>query len=157
MWPAAQSCAYPALLEFPAPAVFAYPPEAVIAEKLEAIVVLGDRNSRIKDFFDLRYLAGLFTFDRPTLGEAVRRTVGRRGTPLPADDPIGLTRAYWDNPSRPAQLRAFARRAGLSVGPDPGAELLPVLRPFLLPVLDDVRHGLTVDGTWPPSGPWVQA
>jgi hypothetical protein len=157
VWPFPQLCAYPALLEFPTPAVFAYPPEAVIAEKLEAIVVLGDRNSRIKDFFDVRYLAGLFTFDRPTLGEAVRRTLGRRSTLLPADDPIGLTRAYWDNPSRPPQVSAFARRSRLTVGADPGTELLAVLRPFLLPILDDVRQGATVPGKWPPGGPWERA
>ena len=157
MWPAAQSCSYPVLLEFPAPDILVYPPEAVIAEKLEAIVVLGERNSRIKDFFDLRYLAGRFAFHRATLGEAVRRTLGRRSTPLPADEPIGLTRACWDNPSRPPQVRAFARRAGLTVGADPGVELLAVLRPFLLPILEDVRRGAAMSGTWPPGGPWEGA
>jgi len=49
VWPAPQPCFYPALLDAPAPDVLAYPREAVVAEKLEAIVVLGDRNSRIKD------------------------------------------------------------------------------------------------------------
>src|ERR1043166_983781 len=53
VWPAPQPFAYPALLDFPEPRVLAYPREAVVAEKVEAIVVLGDGNSRIKDFFDL--------------------------------------------------------------------------------------------------------
>ena len=57
--------------------------EAVVAEKLEAMVVLGDRNSRIKDFFDLHHLASRFQFDRATLAEAVRRTFARRRTPDP--------------------------------------------------------------------------
>lgn len=70
VWPPPRSCTYPTLLDFPPPKVLAYPPEAVIAEKLEALVVLGDRNSRIKDFFDLHDLAGRFTFDRATLAEA---------------------------------------------------------------------------------------
>jgi hypothetical protein len=52
VWPAPQRCVYPVLLDFPAPDVLAYPREAVVAEKFEAMVVLGDRNSRIKDFFD---------------------------------------------------------------------------------------------------------
>lgn len=64
-----------------------YPREAVIAEKLEARVVLGDRNSRIKDFFDLGHLAASFEFDRAILAEAVRRTFARRG----ATDPTGAT------------------------------------------------------------------
>ncbi len=57
VWPLPERCVYPTLLEFPAPTVLAYPREAVVAEKLEALVVLGDRNSRIKDYFDLHHLA----------------------------------------------------------------------------------------------------
>jgi hypothetical protein len=109
VWPAPQLCAYPTLLDFAAPHVLAYPREAVVAEKFEAMVVLGDRNSRIKDFFDLHYLASHFEFDRATLTEAVRRTFARRRTPVPAESPIGLTAAYWENPSRPAQDGGSAR------------------------------------------------
>jgi len=154
VWPPPQPCAYPTLLDFPSPTVLAYPPEAVIAEKLEAIVVLGDRNTRIKDFFDLHHLASRFGFDRATLAEALRRTFARRRTPVPAEEPIGLTRAYWENASRAPQVRAFARRAGLTVGPDPGADILSALRPFLLPILDDLHRAVATPGTWAPGGPW---
>lgn len=154
VWPAPQPCTYPRLLEFSPPTILAYPPEAVVAEKLEAIVVLGDRNSRIKDFFDLHHLASRFEFDRATLTEAIRRTFDRRRTPIPAEEPIGLTPDYWENPSRPAQIIAFARRAGLTVSEQPGAELLAVVGPFLLPVLDDLRCGAARSGAWPAGGPW---
>lgn len=154
VWPAPTPCVYPSLLDFPAPDVLAYPREAVVAEKFEAMVVLGDRNSRIKDFFDLHHLASRFEFDRATLAEAVRRTFARRRTPIPADEPIGLTGAYWDNPSRPAQVRAFARRAGLSVPDAPGQEFTRLLGAFLLPILDDLRCGERREGTWRSGGPW---
>ena len=154
VWPPPQPCTYPALLEFPPPVVLAYPPEAVVAEKLEAVIVHGDRNSRIKDFFDLQHLASRFRFDRPTLADAVRRSFDRRGTPIPPEEPIGLTPAYWENPLRTTQVRAFARRAFLPVAPNPGTDILSTLRPFLLPVLDDLRQGLVKPGIWPPGGPW---
>jgi len=154
VWPAPQSCVYPALLDFPSPRVLAYPREAVVAEKLEAIVVLGDRNSRIKDFFDLYHLANEFAFDRGTLAEAVRRTFARRRTPIPVDDPVGLTPVYWENPSRPAQVRAFARRAGLIDRTAPGDEIAPLLGAFLLPILGDLRSGEAYEGAWRPGGPW---
>ena len=134
--------------------VVAYPREAVVAEKLEAMVVLGDRNSRIKDFFDLHHLASHFEFDRATLAEAIRRTFERRGTPIPAEEPIGLTPAFWANPSRPAQVHAFARRAGLTVAIEPSIEIASTLGGFLLPVLDDLRHGPAREGTWLSGGPW---
>ena len=154
VWPAPRSCAYPALLDFPAPEVLVYPREAVVAEKLEALVVLGDRNSRIKDFFDLHHLASQFEFDRETVAEAARKTFARRRTPIPVEPPIGLTPAYWENPSRPAQVRAFALRAGLAIGGDPAPDLARVLGAFLLPVLEDVQRGTRREGTWPPGGPW---
>lgn len=157
VWPAPQKCTYPTLLDFPAPEILAYPREAVVAEKLEAMVVLGDRNSRIKDFFDLHYLASRFTFDRRTLADAVQRTFGRRRTAIPAEDPIGLTPAYWDNPSRPTQVRAFARRAGLTVPDEHGETFQRTLHAFLAPILSDLRTKRHKSGTWPPGGPWTVA
>ncbi|MBM3451137.1 MAG: nucleotidyl transferase AbiEii/AbiGii toxin family protein [Armatimonadetes bacterium] len=153
VWPAPERCTYPPLLDLPAPDVLAYPREAVIAEKLEAMVVLGDRNSRIKDFFDIHHLATHFEFDRATLAEAVRRTFERRRTPIPADDPIGLTPGYWENPSRPIQVRAFARRTGLAV-PASFTAFAELLGGFLSPVLHDVRAGTLPKGSWKPGGPW---
>lgn len=154
VWPKPRLCSYPTLLNFPTPEVMAYPREAVVAEKLEALIILGDRNSRIKDFFDLHYLASRFTFDRETLVESIRRTFARRATPVPAETPIGLTPDYWTNPSRPAQVRAFARRTGLEPPADPSRELGGLLTSFLLPVLEDLRQGESQKGSWPPGGPW---
>jgi len=154
VWPAPLPCEYPVLLDFPRPHVLAYPREAVVAEKLEALVVFGDRNSRIKDFFDLHYLASHFEFDRETLVEAVRRTFAGRGTAVPVETPIGLTSAFWENPSRPAQVRAFARRAGITVAGDPAAELARVLGAFLGPVLEDFQRTARHAGIWQPGGPW---
>lgn len=154
VWPAPQPCTFPTLLDFPAPELLAYPREAVVAEKLEAMVVLGDRNSRIKDFFDLHHLASRFEFDRATLSEAVRRTFARRRTPVPEVTPIALTREYWENPSRPAQMRAFARRARIPVPENFATECARLLDAFLSPVLDDLRAGKSQRGKWPPGGPW---
>jgi predicted nucleotidyltransferase component of viral defense system len=154
LWPPAQSHIYPNLLDFPPPEVLTYAPESVIAEKLEAIVALGDRNSRIKDYFDLRYLANRFEFEGAILTESIRRTFQRRRTVIPKEDPFGLTAEYWDNPARIPQIRAFTRRANLEVGPDAGKEILGILRPFLLPILENLREGVKTAGTWPPGGPW---
>ena len=65
---------YPTLLGSPAPNIRAYPHEAVVAEKLHAIVVLGERNSRYKDFYDLSVLARQFAFEGARLSSAVTAT-----------------------------------------------------------------------------------
>ncbi|MCC6245089.1 MAG: nucleotidyl transferase AbiEii/AbiGii toxin family protein [Gemmatimonadaceae bacterium] len=154
VWPEPKVRQYPALLDAPAPNVLAYERETVVAEKLEAIVVLGERNSRIKDFFDLHMLATMFAFDRRALGESVLRTFNRRQTPIPVDAPIGLTAAYWENPSRPTQVTAFARRSGIPATTEAGREFSHVLSAFLIPILTDVAAGKMRDGVWPPDGPW---
>ena len=152
--PAPALCAYPTLLDFPAPRVLAYPREAVIAEKFEAMVVLGERNSRIKDFFDIYYLAGHFEFDRRTLGDALRQTFACRKTPVPRDVPVALTPDYWKNVTRPAQMGAFSRRTGVAIGDDFADDCARLLAAFLLPLLEDLRKGSGDSGTWPPGGPW---
>jgi hypothetical protein len=154
VWPAPEVRRYPTLLDAPPPEVLAYERETVVAEKLESVIVLGDRNSRIKDFFDLHMLATTFSFDRRELGESVRRTFARRKTPIPDVTPIGLTAAYWANPSRPAQVRAFSRRAGLAATAETAQQINAVLTAFLLPVLDDVAVGVSRPGNWQPGGPW---
>ena len=152
--PAPALCAFPTLLDFPAPRILVYPKEAVVAEKFEAMVVLGERNSRIKDFFDIYYLAGHFEFDRETLGHAVRQTFARRGTPVPSDVPIALTAAYWTNATRPAQIRAFSRRTGVEVPGDFAVGCSRRLSQFLMPLLEDIRTPATKPGIWSPGGPW---
>ncbi len=84
----------------------------------------------------------------------MRRTFERRRTPIPERQPIALTREYWDNPSRPAQVRAFARRARVAVPEGFADQCAEVLDVFLAPVLADLRRGEAGAGTWPPGGPW---
>jgi hypothetical protein len=60
--PEPEILSYPALLDLPPASVKTYPKETVVAEKLQAAIVLGIRNSRMKDFFDLYWLCQLFPF-----------------------------------------------------------------------------------------------
>ncbi len=144
---------YPSALGHARPHVLAYTREAVVAEKLEALVVLGPRNSRMKDFYDLHSLAQRFEFAGPLLSAAVEATFGRRRTPLPAHVPFGLTDAFSALPERPAQWRAFVRRGRLH---DDVAlsHVLAVLRVFLVPVMVAVRRGVAFKQLWPAGGPW---
>ena len=49
---------YPTLLtDFQAPTLRVYPVYTVIAEKYQAMVMQGQANSRMKDFFDLAVIA----------------------------------------------------------------------------------------------------
>lgn len=70
----------PAQLEdFDAPTVQTYSLETTVAEKLDAVLSLMEFSSRMKDYYDLYYLANRFDFDGATLAEALRKTFANRG------------------------------------------------------------------------------
>jgi Nucleotidyl transferase AbiEii toxin, Type IV TA system len=154
VWPKPEKMKYPTLLGSEPPIILTYSPESVIAEKLEAMIVLGMTNSRIKDFVDVHYLASAFPFDAATQVEAIRRTFARRKTAVPESEPVALTDEFWTHAGRAMQVRAFARRARLDISLEDAERMLPLLRSFLLPLLDAVRRGTNFDATWLPGGPW---
>ena len=89
---------YPGLLDFPRPRLRAYRPETTIAEKLHAMVVLGEANSRMRDFFDILALAERRRFEGRPLAEAIRATFDRRRTSIPETLPLALTPEFADLP-----------------------------------------------------------
>ena len=76
------------------PCIRAYPPETVIAEKFQAMVDLGMANSRLKDFYDLWFMANTMEFDFGLLKEAITITFKNRGTSLPQSTPIAFTEEF---------------------------------------------------------------
>lgn len=66
------------LAEFTAPMVNTYSIETTVAEKLDAILSLMEFSSRMKDYYDIYYLANKFDFDGKILSEALRKTFVNR-------------------------------------------------------------------------------
>ncbi|WP_373893779.1 nucleotidyl transferase AbiEii/AbiGii toxin family protein [Virgibacillus sp. CBA3643] len=65
--------------------VLTYSLESTIAEKIDAIISLMDLTSRMKDFYDIYYLAATFNFEGRKLQEAIYETLSNRGTPYESD------------------------------------------------------------------------
>lgn len=104
---------FPTLLGMPAPEIQAYPPEVVVAEKLHAIVHLAERNTRMKDFYDLRVLLESARLDNQALTKAIGSTFQRRGTPVPQEIPAGMRTEFARDASRMRQWSAFHKRSGI--------------------------------------------
>lgn len=58
---------------FPAPTMNTYSLETTIAEKIDAILSLMEFSSRMKDYYDIYYLANRFDFDGATLTKALKK------------------------------------------------------------------------------------
>ena len=67
------------LPDFNSPTVNTYSIETTIAEKLDAILSLMEFSSRMKDYYDIYYLANKFDFDGKVLAEALEKTFENRG------------------------------------------------------------------------------
>ena len=61
----------PTLLNMSPPELLAYSRESVIAEKFHAMVLLGELNSRMKDFYDVWLLARQVEFEGAMLAKAI--------------------------------------------------------------------------------------
>lgn len=65
--------------DFDSPTVNTYSIETTVAEKIDAILSLMEFSSRMKDYYDIYYLANKFDFDGAMLTEALKRTFENRG------------------------------------------------------------------------------
>lgn len=145
---------YPCLLDMPHPRLRAYRPETSIAEKLHAMVVLGEANSRIKDFFDIHALSQQRRFETGVLVPAVRTTFERRNTPIPTALPFALTKAFAAIPGKRVQWQAFLRKNGVHAQPAELEDIIGRLAEFLGPLIAAARTNEQPNLIWPPGGPW---
>ncbi len=65
---------------FEQPEVLTYSLESIIAEKWDAILARMELSSRMKDFYDIYYLADTYRFEARKLQEAISETLQNRGT-----------------------------------------------------------------------------
>lgn len=132
------------LPDFQAPKVFTYSLESTIAEKFDAILQRMSGTSRMKDFYDIYYLSGLFSFDGAVLREALDKTLSHRGREL---NPSAFEeiRDFENNVFLSTQWKAFepARNAGLEF-----SEVLTRLESFMKPVYESILDNSDWAAVW---------
>ena len=153
--PGPQTVAYPTLLgDFPAPTLRVYPVYTVIAEKYQAMVMLGQANSRMKDFFDLSVIARRTELDGATLAAAIAATFARRQTALPIERPLALTKQFSADTAKLRQWQAFLNKNRIeaaSLG-----DTVALLDDMLWPPTEVAAAGSQATATWRPEAlRWV--
>lgn len=157
VYPDTQLASFPVLLPMEAPLIRAYPREASIAEKFHAMVVLDIRNSRMKDFYDIWFMANSWTFDMDSLRNAILISFERRKSAIPDSVPFALTDEFLNDPQKKRQWNAFVSRL------DPGTtelslqEVGAVLRDFLLPCISpEPRSDIMETLQWSTAQKWTK-
>ncbi len=145
---------YPTLLDAPAPRIRSCPREVVIAEKLHAMKVLGELNSRFKDFHDLYVLARDFTFEGARLCRAITATFERRRTAIDSTVPLALTASFYADGERATRWRTFLERNGLVGVPSDFAPVGEMLNRLLAAPWIACAESRESVATWSAGGPW---
>lgn len=94
---------------FNSPIVNTYSLETTIAEKLDAILSLMEFSSRMKDYYDIYYLANKFNYDGKLLTEALRKTFNNREHTFTIEQ-FEQVMEFADNDAMQRKWKAFVRK-----------------------------------------------
>lgn len=125
-----------------------YSIDSTIAEKFDAIIQRYELTSRMKDFYDITYLASMFEFDGTQLFQAISETLKNRGTTYDSDsfDRImnlknnAVIKIRWQSFLRKQKLEQFEFE-----------EVLKDLQIFLQEITDNLINEKSIDKKWDPK------
>ena len=114
--------------DFTAPTVNTYSLETTIAEKIDAILSLMEFSSRMKDYYDIYYLANKFEFDGKVLTEALRKTFQNRGHNFTVEQ-FKQVMSFDEDTAMQKKWKAFARK--IDTKTDDYSTVLKTIKAFL--------------------------
>jgi predicted nucleotidyltransferase component of viral defense system len=132
--PGAVQMDYPVLLDFPVPHLNVYPLETSIAEKLQSLAKLGPLTSRMKDIYDIVFLAAHVGFSEKRIFNSISATFAQRGTSIESVNGI-FSDEFSSSREMAVQWSAFLRlqSGGLQLEfPDAVQRLHRFIEPLIL-------------------------
>jgi predicted nucleotidyltransferase component of viral defense system len=137
---------FPILLDFPSPRIFVYSLESAVAEKYEAIVKLNFVTSRMKDFYDIIFIAERTTFSKIALKDAILVTFKNRGTNIEDRKTIYDT-SFKQNFQKQIQWSSFLKLNKLTADIDFSA-VVDELASFIEPIFDEKTKNNWDNNSW---------
>jgi len=145
IYPNPISFSYPTILDMDSPKLYGYTIESVIAEKVHAIIILGEINTRMKDFYDIWFLSNKYSFNGRKLAKAILNTFDRRKTKLGMEIDIFSSNfiknlqkhKLWNNFCLQNDIKQITFE-----------KLMKDLQPFLLPVFKNIENKKLVLDQW---------
>jgi predicted nucleotidyltransferase component of viral defense system len=117
------------------PKIYTYSLESTIAEKFDAILQRFELTGRMKDFYDIFYLAQTFDFDGQKLGKALKETLRNRKTEYNNESFTRILQLV-DDADIQSRWRYFQKtinQTGLSL-----SKVMQLIDRFLHPVFDSL-------------------
>ena len=102
--------------------------ETTIAEKIDAILSLMEFSSRMKDYYDIYYIANKFDFDGKILTEALQKTFTNRGHSFTIEQ-FEQVMGFADDTAMQKKWKAFVRK--IDTETDDYGAVLKTIKAFL--------------------------
>lgn len=131
--------------DFTEPTVNTYSLETTIAEKIDAILSLMEFSSRMKDYYDIYYLANKFNFDGTVLTEALRKTFENRGHTFTTDQ-FEQVMAFDSDDAMQKKWKAFCRK--IDTKTDDYGTVLKTIKTFLTKTFTSAVEGKKFIKQW---------
>lgn len=116
------------LPDFESPTVNTYSVETTVAEKIDAILILMEFSSRMKDYYDIYYIANKFDFDGEVLVEALRKTFTNREHSFTPEQ-FKQVMSFANDSAMQKKWKAFVRK--INTKTDDYSTVLKTIRNFL--------------------------
>lgn len=113
---------------FDTPVVNTYSVETIVAEKIDAILALMEFSSRMKDYYDIFYLAHKLDFEGENLTEALRKTFANRGRNFTVNQ-FNQVMGFDNNSAMQKKWEAFVHK--IDIQTDNYSAVLQIIKAFL--------------------------
>ncbi len=141
------------LPDFESPTVNTYSVETTVAEKLDAILSLMEFSSRMKDYYDIYYIANKFDFDGEVLTEALRKTFVNREHHFTVEQ-FKQVMSFADDAAMQKKWKAFVRK--INTKTDDYGTVLKTIRDFLEQPFTAAVENITFAERWSAAdGEWL--
>ena len=141
------------LPDFESPTVNTYSLETTVAEKLDAILSLMEFSSRMKDYYDIYYIANKFDFEGRVLTEALRKTFSNREHSF-SPEQFKQVMSFADDAAMQKKWKAFVRK--INTKTDDYSTVLKTIRIFLEQPFTAAVGNITFAERWSAAdGEWL--
>ena len=140
------------LSDFDAPTVNTYSVETTIAEKIDAILSLMEFSSRMKDYYDIYYIANKFNFDGMVLTEALKKTFANREHSFSVEQ-FEQVIGFADDDAMQKKWKAFVRK--IDAKTDDYGTVLNTIKAFLAEPFTASIEGKDFSKQWTADGQWM--
>ncbi len=141
------------LNDFVSPIINTYSIETTVAEKIDAILSLMEFSSRMKDYYDIYYLASKFDFDGVTLTEALKKTFENRGHSFTIAQ-FEQVMTFDNDDAMQKKWKAFIRK--IDIKTDDYSTVLKTIKEFLTKPFTAAARGKEFTEKWSSTnGEWI--